>query len=463
MKTNVKEKSASRKTLTPAGAITYKISEYENLRRLVLACMLWEDNFYVDGEEIASQIKGHVAKCEPEQVAALAIEARTKFKLRHIPLLLVREMARLDSHKSFVATTLYEIIERADELAEFLAIYWKEKRQPLSSQVKKGLAKAFTKFSEYDLAKYNRDSKVKLRDVLFLSHAKPLNKAQEKLWKKLIDGKLETPDTWETQLSAGKDKKATFERLMQENKLGALALIRNLRNMKEAKVSNSVISEALEKIKTDRVLPFRFMTAAKYAPEFEDKLEKAMFKCLSQKEKLTGKTVVVVDVSGSMRACLSAKSEMTREGSASALAVLIRELSEDILVFATAGDDWTHKHATALVPSRHGKALVEAINQAESKLGGGGIFLTQVMNYIKKEVPDADRIIVITDEADCDRGSERAPDKADAYGKFNYILNVGSYQNGIAYNKKWLHVTGFSESVLDFIAEFEKANRNKNE
>jgi 60 kDa SS-A/Ro ribonucleoprotein len=82
------------------------------------------------------------------------------------------------------------VIQRADELAEFLAIYWAEGKQPLSAQVKKGLAAAFVKFDEYALAKYDRAGAVRLRDVLFLSHAKPVDAAQAELWKRLVENEL---------------------------------------------------------------------------------------------------------------------------------------------------------------------------------------------------------------------------------------------------------------------------------
>lgn len=123
------------------------------LRRSVMSCLLWEREFYEEGEDIASRIISLIPKVSPEKVAAMAIEARGRMKLRHVPLLIVREMARHNSHKGLVGQTLAEIIQRPDELAEFVAIYWKDGRQPLSAQVKKGLAAAFTKFEEYALAK----------------------------------------------------------------------------------------------------------------------------------------------------------------------------------------------------------------------------------------------------------------------------------------------------------------------
>src|SRR5579862_8456424 len=209
---------------THEGAPARNISTELQLRRSVLACLLWESQFYEDGVEIAGRIAELVPKVAVEKVASLAIEAREKMKLRHAPLLLVREMARHKTHRALVAETLARVIQRADELAEFVAIYWKDRRAPLSGQVKKGLAAAFPKFDEYQLAKYDRGGPVKLRDVLFLCHAKPRDAAQASVWKKLIWGRLATPDTWEVALSSGSNKREAWQRLLAENKLGALAL-----------------------------------------------------------------------------------------------------------------------------------------------------------------------------------------------------------------------------------------------
>src|SRR5436190_20779174 len=238
---------------THEGAPARHISPELQLRRSVLACLLWESQFYEDGVEIAGRIAELVPKVAAERVAALAIEAREQMKLRHAPLLLVREMARHKTHRRLVAETLERVIQRADELAEFVAIYWKDGRVPLSAQVKKGLAAAFPKFDEYQLAKYDRGGPIKLRDVLFLSHAKPRDAEQAGVWKKLVWGRLATPDTWEVALSeSGKegaegkksDKRAAWERLLREQKLGALALLRNLRNMREAGVDQTLVTEA---------------------------------------------------------------------------------------------------------------------------------------------------------------------------------------------------------------------------
>src|SRR6201993_1717717 len=180
----------SRGVRTHEAAPARHISNELQLRRSVLACLLWESQFYEDGVEIAGRIAELVPKVEPERVAALAVEAREQMKLRHAPLLLVREMARHKTHRGLVAETLARVVQRADELAEFVAIYWQNGRVPLSGQVKKGLAAAFPKFDEYQLAKYDRGGPVKLRDVLFLTHAKPLTADQSQTWRQLVEGTL---------------------------------------------------------------------------------------------------------------------------------------------------------------------------------------------------------------------------------------------------------------------------------
>src|SRR5579863_2754042 len=179
-------------------------------------------------------------------------EAREEMQLRHVPLFLTRELARRKGAGPLVAETLEHVIQRADELGEFVALYLKARqaggrKEPLSAGVKRGLAAAFTKFDAYQLAKYNRESTVKLRDVLFLCDAKPKDAEQAETWKKLVENTLESPDTWEVALSAGKDKRETWTRLLSEGKLGGMAVLRNLRLMLAAGVAPSLIRERLEK------------------------------------------------------------------------------------------------------------------------------------------------------------------------------------------------------------------------
>jgi hypothetical protein len=399
--------------LTHEGAPTGNLSAELQLRRSVLACLLWESQFYEDGVEIACRIAELVPKVEAAKVAALAVEAREQMKLRHAPLLLVREMARHTSHRRLVAETLEHVIQRADELAEFVAIYWKDGRAPLSAQVKKGLAAAFPKFDEYQLAKYDRGGSIKLRDVLFLSHAKPRGAAQASVWKKLVWGRLATPDTWEVALSSGADKREAWERLLREQKLGALALLRNLRNIREAGVDESFVLPALGAMSTSRVLPFRFLAAARYAPQWEEALEQAMLKSLADQPELGGRTIVLVDVSGSMTAPLSRRSEMQRTDAAYGLAVLVREICEKVAVYS-------FSDRVVELPARRGFALRDALDASQPH---SGTLLGNALELLNKN-ERYDRLIVITDE--------QAHDRVPAPNGKGYVINVASYQNGVA-------------------------------
>jgi 60 kDa SS-A/Ro ribonucleoprotein len=327
-------------------------------------------------------------------------------------------------------------------MTELLAIYWADalgpmqqrKRQPVSAQIKKGLARALTKFDAYQLAKYDRDGAVRIRDVLFLVHAKPKDAAQEKVWKELVDGTLASPDTWEVSLSSGKDKRESFERLIAEKKLGGLALLRNLRLMQKAEVPRKTIADAVEAMRTDRVLPYRFIAAARYAPDFEPELESAMLKSLKGYARLSGRTRLLIDVSGSMFAPLSAQSEMTRAEAACGLAILAREVCDEVEIF-------TFSSKTVKVPPRRGFALRDAIIASQPH---GNTMLGAAISEIDRKKT---RLIVFTDE--------QSHDKVPAPKGTGYMVNVASYRHGVG-NGPWKRVDGFSEAVIAWIAAQEE-------
>jgi len=424
---------------THEGAKAQRVDAKTELRRSVLTCLLWEDAFYEKGSDIAERIASLVAKSEPADVAALACEARDAMQLRHAPLFLVRELARRKGSGPIVADALERVIQRADELGEFVALYWKEKKQPLSAGSKRGLARAFVKFDAYQLAKYDREATVKLRDVLFLCHAKPKNAEQAAVWKKLVDNTIEPPDTWEVALSAGKDKRENFERLLREGKLGGLAALRNLRLMSSVGVEPKLIRERLEK-GVKRALPFRFLTAARYAPNLEDSLEKAMFKAIADLPKLAASTGLVVDVSGSMDARLSAKSESTRVDAAAGLAILLREKAEKFCIA-------TFSNACVELPPRRGFALRDAIASSQPH---SATYLKRALETLreKREWRGLERLIVITDEQSHDGILPAWTPRA-------YVVNVAPYKHGLSYGNGWTHVDGWSERVVDYIAAVE--------
>ncbi|WP_337186903.1 TROVE domain-containing protein [Phenylobacterium sp.] len=422
---------APRPRTTHEGAPAVVLTAEQALRRSVLSCLLWETEFYEDGQTIADRVAALSMEVAPQVLADLAVEARERFNLRHAPLMLLVGLVRQGG--PLVAPTIARVIQRADDLTELVAIYWRHGKRPLSKQMKRGLAAAFAKFDAYQLAKYDRDGPVKLRDVLFLVHARPADEAQAVLWKQVAERSLPSPDTWEVALSGGADRKATFERLLAERKLGYLALLRNLRNMDQAGVDEALVTEAiLGRRGAHRVLPFRYVAAARAAPRFERWLDEALMEAVLEGPVFDGRTIVLVDVSGSMDWRLSAKSDLTRLDAAATLASVI---PGDVRVF-------TFSDEVVEVPARRGMAGVDAVVRSQPH---GGTLLGAAVEHVNR-LPH-DRLIVITDE----QSHDRVPDPKAAKA---YMVNVASARNGVGYGP-WTHIDGFSEAVLSFVRESE--------
>jgi hypothetical protein len=229
--------------------------------------------------------------------------------------------------------------------------------------------------------------------------------------------------------------------LLAENKLGALALLRNLRNMRETSVDEELVLKALRSMKTERVLPFRFLSAARYAPQWEEALEGAMLKSVAAQAKLPGRTALLVDVSGSMTAQLSRRSEMLRTDAAYGLAVLLREIGERVNVYSFSDN-------LVEVPARRGFALRDAIDRSQTH---NGTYLGKAIEELNRRAEKGkneryDRLIVITDE----QAHDTVPNPS---GK-GYVVNVASFKNGVGYGK-WMHIDGWSESVVEYIRALE--------
>lgn len=409
------------------------------LRRSVLCCLLWEKQFYEDGVDIADRIASLVPKCDPDLVASLADEARNAQGLRHVPLYLCKLLAEAGTLK---AATLEKVIRRADEPGEFLAMWWAAARRPVPAAVKRGLAAALTRFDAYQLAKYERKgAEVKIRDVIRLVHPKPRNDEQAEAFRACVRGELSPPDTWEVALSTTTDKRAAWHRLLVERKLGTLALIRNLRNMEQAGVDRADVRSALNDAKPGRTLPFRFVAAARNAPWAEPELQTLMLSALGDAPKLAGQTTLLVDRSVSMKASLSSRSEMTRYDAACALAILLREVCEDVRVFTytTRDGHWGGDMSCDLreVAPRRGFALRDAMGQP---FGGTPTGAAIAM------CDNGSRLIVLTDE--------QSHDPIPAPRGKGYMVNVASYKPSIAFGP-WKSITGWSERVVDFIAALE--------
>lgn len=426
---------------THEGAPAAKIDALAELRRSLMACMLFEDTFYEGGEDIAERLAKLARAVRPEQAAAAAIEARTVMNIRHAPLLVAAALAYGDAEqRRVVGGVLAEIVRRADEPAEFLSLYWGMGSRKLAAQVKRGLARAFRRFDAYQLAKYDRPAPVRPRDAMFLSHPKPKDDAQALAFKQLAVGELPAPDTWEVALSAGKDKRETWERLIGERKLGALAFLRNLRNMRQAGVPADLVREGLLALDVRKVLPFRFVAAWRAAPDFEPELEALMFRALREAPRLAGRTVLVVDRSGSMADRLSGKSDMSRLDAAGALAMLLQEVCQWHAVIA-------FDAAPEAIPPVRGFGLLRQIGQPRGSTNTQDAKrMADSMGY--------DRVVIVTDE----QSHQAITPPAD--GARGYVVNVAAYRRGIGYGA-WRHVDGWSDAVVAWISALEAVEEGR--
>lgn len=448
------------------------------LERAVSTCLLWENSFYEGGDSSAARIAALCTTVQPEDIARLAVTARTDLKLRHVPLWLCVQLLAKRTGTRLASDTIAAVVRRPDEAGELLALYWRDRprdgrrlggRGAVPKQLKVGLAAAFTKWDAYQLAKWNRDAAVKLRDVMYLVHPKPKDggvahlvagvtragktirgaahrhdAGQGALWTQLHTGTLPTPDTWEVGLSAAKtpeEKRAVWTRLLLAQKLPAMATLANLRNMDTVGVEATLVDKAIERTAGGVALPFRYVSAAKVAPAHAQALSDAMVRAAAGGPPLPGRTAVVIDVSGSMVAPISAKGTLHRWEAAAALAALIREQAAGgcrVFAYATGREE---------VANLRGLALVEAVRRTPSFNGGTNTLAA--VQFVAARFKEADRVVVITDEQAHDTEAAALPlPNAEARG---YLINVAPYQPGLVLGGRWARINGWSERVVDWL------------
>ena len=480
MKTNVKKTNPN-----AYGNQTRELTSYEKLQHSAINCLLWEDTFYEDGESIADRIKTYMKQVTPEQARSVLKEAKVNNKLRHMPLFLLVNMAK---NGYLTAEDVANTITRVDDMSELLSLYWStdwkdstgntvKNKHTVPKSIVKGIQKALPKFDEYQLAKYRGDRyDVSLKTVIKMTHPKPENAEMEALWGRAINGNLATPDTWEVGLTnchTPAEKKEFWTRMLTEktekgfNKLGALALIRNLRNMQSVNVDEDNIRSALGSASMSKILPFQLVTAARYAPQLEDVLETKLLESIDSMEKLEGDTVVLLDTSGSMRSPLSGKGETTCQDVAASMGAIIRGVCNKSIIY-------TFQESIQAVPSgRKGFALIDYVRRAPS--GGTSVIdCTNDAIRLYKESHNGKypaRVIVVTDEQTNSDGTGRSWRRGTTVKLDNlpsncngYIINVGTYENGVGYNNScnYVHINGWSENVLKYISAYEKFKKNHN-
>lgn len=295
MKYNIKSTSKSENL---AGGLSYSESPKLAFVSLVLTSFL-KDKYYSSENDQVNSIKQFIDKLDPKFVAKTALYARNEFGMRSVSHLIGGEIAKRVKGATWTRSFFDQLVRRPDDILETLAYYFSTEKK-LSNPLRDGFARALERQNEYRLAKYKGEGKsVKMVDAVNLCHPKSTPAID-----KLMTGKLKSFDTWESGTS--------WKELIDNKKIGYFALLRNLRNIIEKSPESLVgalellVDENL--IKKSLVLPFRFLTAIKQIQEINTDgvrpiliaLSKAVDISLSNVPKYDGKTLVVLDTSGSM-------------------------------------------------------------------------------------------------------------------------------------------------------------------
>lgn len=322
-----------------AGGKAYKESNEMQLASLLLTSFGY-DKHYQTEKEIFNQLDRLIALCDKEFVAKAIIYARKQFGMRTITHMASSIFAKYAGGTEWGSRFFDKVVNRVDDMTEIVACHLSRK-QKLTNAMKKGFASALGRFDDYQLAKYKGENKsVKLVDLVNLVHPKETERNEGAIGR-LVKGELKSFDTWESELSAVGDdmdaKKAVWNRLLDENKLGYFALLRNLRNIIQLndktlknKALNALLNESA--IKKSLVLPFRFSTAydemAKIDSDAMRAVSRACEIACSNVPKLDGKTLIALDVSGSMSSCRVA------DIASLFTAVLLKSNDCDLITFA---------------------------------------------------------------------------------------------------------------------------------
>lgn len=435
-----------------AGGKAYKESNEMQLASLLLTSF-GDDKYYQKENETYKKLEELIAKCDKEFVAKAIIYARKEFGMRTITHIASSMLAKHIGGAEWGKNFYNNVINRVDDMTEIIACHL-SRGQKITNAMKKGFANAFERFDEYQLAKYKGEGKtVKLVDIVNLVHPTQSEKNNGAI-EKLVNGELKSFDTWESELSAvGNDiesKKNVWNRLLDENKIGYFALLRNLRNI--IKLNDEVLKEKALKallnenaIKKSLVLPFRFSVAYDEMKEVDSDALKAVSRACeiscNNVPKFNGKTLIALDVSGSM------ETERVSDTASLFASVLLKSNDCDLIKFSDyANYSMVNKDDSVLT-------IKESINYS---FGG-----TNFSSVFEKANKAYDRIILLSDMQSW--GDNYSPKQAYERYKQKYnVQNCKFYSIDLAGcgtlqlpQPDVYCLAGFSEKIFDLIKHFE--------
>jgi hypothetical protein len=447
------------------------------------ATALWSgDGYYETHAEWRERFKANVAAAaaeDPRFPFALAAYARDKrgLGLRSSPIALYVEAVALPTSKGTGYARQYapRVLRRADEPAEAIAYYRAQHTGVLPHGMLRGIQDALRGFDEYQLAKYKQSGAVSMRDVLRLARPKPKDADERALWGRVVTRALETPYTWEVELSqctTDEAKRAKWNELLRSGQLGLFALVRNLRNIIKY---GADVEEALSQLTADRVrasgiLPFQWYKAYKAVSEaageaLAEPLQAALESSLAAVPKLPGVTLVACDNSGSMSAVFATRGVSNAEigNLMGAMALYCCESG----VAGTFGETF----ALAATNPRHGLLYNKAQIDACGKMTGQSTNAWRIFEHLIRQQVKVDRVILLSDMQAYDSRARVVPGaymghslaaELEAYQQISprvtvYSINLASQDNACQFapQQPVVQLAGWSESLFTFISAME--------
>lgn len=451
--------TATIKTTNKSGHVAYGMTSKSKLVTQVLTSFFNENKFYGDNSAEMQETIKEVIKQDAEFVSKLAVYARREFNMRSVSHVLTAYLAHEPEGKPYVRRTVKGVSLRGDDVTEMMSFYLATFGKPVPNSLKKGINDVLTGFNEYTLAKYKGEGKaVKMRDLLCLCRPTPKNAEQSELFKKCLENRLETPLTWETELSANGNNAKTWEKLIDSGKVGYMALLRNLRNILQANPNNiQKVFDTLEdpeKVRKSKQLPFRFLSAYKSVKDISgskvlDVLENAVDASIENLPKINGTTVIAVDVSSSMDSSVSRNSEVKCYEIAVLLGLLANRICENSYFYT-----FNNRLDKQAVSSKCN--ILETVRVAGC---GGGTNMALPFQKMIDDKINADRIIVLSDNMNNGGlwGNSPTQHYADEYRRISgndiwvHGIDLQGYGTQQFHGRKTNIIAGWSEKVLDFI------------
>lgn len=453
----------TRKTVNKSKHIAYDMHDKDKLVTQVLCSFFKEPKYYGDTTNEMVELAETIAKKEPRFISNLARYSRKEFHLRSVSHALTCVVAHEVNSKKYIKETVNDVVERPDDILEILSCYLSMYGKPIPNGLKKALGNALKRFNEFNISKYNGGNKaVKFKDVLRLTHVKPSNEREQLLFNKIMTDTLPIAKRWETELSTKGNNKETWENLIEENRIGYMAGLRNLRNIINAKPRN--INKIYDKLQNkdevlrSKQLPFRFMSAYKEVQNIGtskvlDVLENAIECSCENLPRLKGKTVIAIDVSGSMTSKISNKSTVKCNEIACLLGVLASRICDEYIVYTF---DTSIKNKT--FSKRAG--IIETAMKINS--WGGGTNIKLPLEKMIDEHIEADRLIILSDNEINSNSwgggyKKTCQHLADQYRRtinknlWVHAIDLQGYGTQQFLGDKTNIIAGWSERVLEFI------------